>query len=129
MSSNKYKCIKLVHGSDSRCLTVGNTYTLERHLDRFSFIGDDGEMSVWYTDHLKQFELVSPKVKGYIFCPNFKRGYYNKLYCRQYYAGVTIYKEDAYVYSMKEAQAIALLCKGWGGKAEGKWQVVYEQSQ
>ena len=121
MYSSKYKCIA-VHVCDGGALTLGKVYNIEHSLTGRSieFVGNRGVVR-WCDYYLKQFELVPPKVKGYIFRTNYERGYY-----RCFYSGLARDKGDAHVYSMKEAQANALLSEGWGGKAEGNWQVVYE---
>jgi hypothetical protein len=47
-------------------------------------------------------------------------------YYKAYAQGFTMRKGAAYVYSMEEAVAYGLKISGWGGKTQGKWQVVYE---
>ncbi len=64
---------------------------------------------------------VQRKVKGYIFYNT----YYGRYYL-EYGKGQVEAKEFAHVYSCEEAKQAAADTLGWGGKAEGKWIVIYE---
>jgi hypothetical protein len=63
---------------------------------------------------------VQRKVKGYI-CKSILNG----LYYLEPKKGQVYMKEHAHVYSCEEAKQAAIDNPGWGGKAEGKWIVVY----